>query len=100
LVVASVMTAALPASAMSPRICGSTGIPKDIACGGNGMGIDGCGAGQYCCNESHTCGDSLMMLSCNKPKDICQMPAAQSDCTSDSCATKCSDGQYCCQHGM
>ena len=28
------------------------------------------------------------------------MPAAQSDCTTDSCATKCADGQYCCQHGM
>ena len=90
-----------PAYATMTRICGSTGIAKDIGCGGTFTGgIGGCDPGQYCCNESHTCGDSLMMLSCARQKDICEMPAAQSDCTSDSCATKCADGQYCCQHGM
>src|SRR5271154_1018833 len=69
------MAGSLPAYAkpVTTRLCGSTGVAKDIGCGGTVIGgVGACGAGQYCCNETHTCGDSLMMTSCDKERDICQ----------------------------
>lgn len=103
LMAAWLMTGALPAYAAPVRLCGSTGVAKDIGCGGTVMGgVGACGAGQYCCNETHTCGDSLMMTSCDKERDICQMPTVD-QCTEEddpTCGAGCTDGQYCCTHGM
>jgi hypothetical protein len=103
LMAALLMTGVLPAYAATTRLCGSTGNPRDIACGGSLMGgVGACGAGQYCCNEDHsiTCGDTAWATSCVKQRDICQMPTVgQCSAWDTSCASDCSDGQYCCQHG-
>jgi hypothetical protein len=115
--VACLMMASLFATvsqaATATRICGSSkAIVDDVHCGGDSAnsGVDACGAGQYCCNETNpaSCGDTAVATNCSKAADICQMPAAVSQCTDvadPTCQLQsapiygCQAGSYCCTNG-